>query len=255
MSATGAGYDLSSTTYSPDGRVFQIEYAAKAVEKSGTAIGVRCKDGVVLAVEKLIPSKMLVRKSNKRIYTVDEHCGMALAGLAADARQIVNRARDEARDYRNFFGVTITGSVLNDRVSGFVHTNTLYWYSRPFGAAVLMATYDSSGPGLYLIEPSGVSYRYFGAVIGKHKRGAKSELEKLNFETLTCREAVKELARIVYKLHDDAKDKDFELEMSWVCDETQKKHVLVPENIREEAIKAAVEMKQKEEMDESDQDD
>lgn len=255
MSATGAGYDLSAVTYSPDGRVFQVEYASKAVEKSGTVIGVRCVDGVVLAAEKLIVGRMLVRKTNKRLYTIDNHCGMALAGLVADARQIVNRARSEASDYRGFYGGSIPGNVLNDRLSGFVHTTTLYWYARPFGASVLLASYEpQNGPCLFNIEPSGVSYKYYGAVIGKHKRGAKSELEKLNYETLTCRQAVKELARIIYKLHDDIKDKDFELEMSWVCDETDKKHVLVPEELRSEAAREAAEIKKKEEMDDSDDD-
>ena len=70
MSSTGAGYDLSPTTFSPDGRIFQVEYATKAVENSGTAIGVRCTDGVVLGVEKLLASKLLVPGSNRRLHTV-----------------------------------------------------------------------------------------------------------------------------------------------------------------------------------------
>jgi len=88
MSSIGTGYDQSTTTFSPDGRVFQIEYAAKAVENSGTAVGIRCKDGVVLGVEKQKLSKMLVPGSNRRIYTVDKCTGMAVSGMMADARQV-----------------------------------------------------------------------------------------------------------------------------------------------------------------------
>mmetsp|Transcript_22506 Transcript_22506/g.35327 ORF Transcript_22506/g.35327 Transcript_22506/m.35327 type:complete len:115 (-) Transcript_22506:761-1105(-) len=76
MSATGSGYDLSVTTFSPDGRVFQVEYATKAIEKSGTAIGIRCVDGVVLGVEKSIISRMILTDSNRRIHTVGTHSGI-----------------------------------------------------------------------------------------------------------------------------------------------------------------------------------
>jgi len=255
MSATGAGYDLSTTTFSPDGRVFQVEYASKAVEKSGTAIGIRCKDGVVLGVEKTITSKMLVRSSNRRIHTVDLHAGLALSGLAADARQIVNRARYESYQYKSFYGSAIPGKVLGARVAGFVHVYTLYWYLRPFGCSVLLGVYDKDGPELYMIEPSGVYYRYFATAVGKQMRPAKTELEKSDFQNITCREAVNEITRIIYKLHDSTKEKDFELELTWICDESDRKHVLVPEVLRQEAVRRALEIKQKEEIDDSDEDD
>jgi 20S proteasome subunit alpha 7 len=250
MSATGAGYDLSVTTFSPDGRVFQVEYAAKAVEKSGTAIGVRCIDGVVLGVEKLIPSKMLVEGSNRRILNVDTHCGIAMAGIAGDAKQIVNRARSEARQFREFYGSQITGKVLNDRLAGWVHMYTLYWYMRPFGASVLLAAVDDDGPSLHMIEPSGVAYRYVATAIGKNRAAAKSELEKLKFDRLTCEQAVAEVARILTKLHDDIKDKDFELELSWVKT-SDAKHVAVPKAVRENALKLAKSAKEAEERDDS----
>lgn len=253
MSATGAGYDLSTTTYSPDGRCFQVEYANKAVEKSGTTVGIRCIDGVVLGVEKVIASRMLVKASGRRVHAIDLHAGMAAAGIAADARQLVNRGRSEAHNYSSFYGRPIPGRVLNERISGYVHTHTLYWYLRPFGTAVLIATSDAGVHTLHMVEPSGVSYEYKGAVVGKHKRGAKSELEKIKYETVTCREAVQHIANMVYKLHDDVKEKDFALELGWVCDESGGKFVRVPEELRAEAVRAAMELKQKEEM-ESDSD-
>jgi len=255
MSATGSGYDLSPTTFSPDGRVFQVEYAAKAVEKSGIALGVRCIDGVVLAVEKIVISKMLVASSNRRIATIDTHAGLAMSGLAADARQLVNKGREESRSYKNFYGSPIPGQVLADRLAGHVHTHTLYWYLRPFGCAALVAAYDEERKAqLYLIEPSGIAYRYFANAIGKHRQGCKTELEKLPFATLTCRQAVNEIARIVYNHHDEAKDKTFELEMTWICDESKQTHVSVPADLRDNAIRLAKEAKEKADKD-SDSDD
>ncbi len=80
-----------------------MEYATKAVDNSGTAIGVKCKDGILLAVEKLLVSKLLTKGTQKRIYTVDTHAGMAVGGCIPDARQIVNRASDEARNYKSVY--------------------------------------------------------------------------------------------------------------------------------------------------------
>ena len=77
MASTGAGYDLSPTTFSPDGRIFQVEYATKAVENSGTVVGIRCADGVVLGVEKVMLSKMLLPSSNRRVAAVAPHAGQS----------------------------------------------------------------------------------------------------------------------------------------------------------------------------------
>ena len=88
MSSIGTGYDLSTSTFSPDGRVFQVDYAQKAVESSGTAVAIRGKDGVVFAVEKIITSKLYEKSANRRIFSIDRHIGMAGSGLYADVRQL-----------------------------------------------------------------------------------------------------------------------------------------------------------------------
>ncbi|KAF5750338.1 proteasome subunit alpha type-3-like [Tripterygium wilfordii] len=224
MSSIGTGYDLSVTTFSPDGRVFQVEYASKAVDNSGTVVGLKCKDGIVMGVEKLIQSKMMLPDSNRRIHSVHRHSGMAVAGLAADGRQIVARAKSEATNYEKVYGEPIPVKELADRVASYVHLCTLYWWLRPFGCGVILGGYDRDGPQLYMVEPSGVSYRYFGAAIGKGRQAAKTEVEKLKLSELTCRQGVIEVAKIIYGVHDEAKDKAFELEMSWICDESNRQH-------------------------------
>merc|ERR1712137_420783 len=107
MSSIGTGYDLSASQFSPDGRVFQVEYAQKAVENSGTSIALKGKDGVVFAVEKLVTSKLYENGANRRIFSVDTHIGMAVAGLLADSRQIFETARKEASNYRSEYGSNI----------------------------------------------------------------------------------------------------------------------------------------------------
>jgi len=143
---------------------------------------------------------------------------------------------------------------LSDRVGGHLHTHTLYWNVRPYGVAALLGVYDEmQGPQLYALEPSGVCYSYFACAYGKHKSGAQSELEKLPLSTITSKEAVDEIARIIVKLHDSAKDKSLEVEMSWVGKESGGKHQFLPKSIKEAAIKKAEESKLKEEMEESDE--
>ncbi|PPR90057.1 hypothetical protein GOBAR_AA30625 [Gossypium barbadense] len=110
--------------------VFQIEYASKAVDNSGTVIGIKCKDGIVMAV----------------------------AGLAADGRQIVARAKSEATSYQSVYGEPIPVKELAERVASNVHLCTLYWWLRPFGCGVILGGYDRDGPQLYMVEPSGISY-------------------------------------------------------------------------------------------------
>lgn len=237
MAGIGTGYDLSVTTFSPDGRVFQSEYAQKAVDNSGTAVGIKCKDGVVLGVEKLVISKMLVAGSNRRIYAVDRHAGIASAGLAPDGRQIVNRAQAEAANYKNFHGSAIPGHVLSERLSSFKHLYNLYWTVRPFGSSTLLAAADKSGPALYLIETSGTCNRFFGAAVGKGRQQARTEIERLKLSEMTCREGVKEIAKIIYRVHEE--EKPFELELGWICEESGMEFKRVPADLQAEAEQAA----------------
>mmetsp|Transcript_3856 Transcript_3856/g.8114 ORF Transcript_3856/g.8114 Transcript_3856/m.8114 type:complete len:280 (+) Transcript_3856:168-1007(+) len=274
MASSGSGYDLSSSTFSPDGRIFQIEYAAKAVENAGTALGLRCRDGVVLAVEKPLQNKMLVAKTTgRRIHTVDEHAGVAMTGFVSDGRQIVNRAREEASSYNETYGTKIPPTTLAARLSAYVHYFTLHGALRPFGASTLVAAYDPATKkhSLHMVEPSGVSYEYFGAAAGRGRQPARTEMEKLainpktaggvgsttteGMESLiTVADGVKQLAKIIHSLHDEAKDKPFELEMSWLSEGTGWKHAGVPRNVIKEAVEwAKKEIEEAEE--ESDEDD
>eukprot|EP00047_Mylnosiga_fluctuans_P002310 m.224026 g.224026 ORF g.224026 m.224026 type:complete len:250 (+) comp11023_c0_seq1:22-771(+) len=240
MSSVGAGYDLSATTFSPAGRIFQVEYAGKAVENSGTVVGLRCKDGVVFASENIIISKLHEENTVKHIFTVDGQLGVAIAGLISDGRMLIERARAEAHKYKELYGNTIPPKMLNERMSSFMHQFSLYGGTRPCGACVLISGFSAAnGPELYAIEPSGVSWGYYGYAAGKAKQNAQAELEKLKPAELTTEQAIKEVARIIYSVHDELKDKDFELELSWVSAATNGKHQPVPKDVFEGAVQFA----------------
>lgn len=288
MTSIGTGYDLANSIFSPDGRNFQVEYAVKAVENGGTSIGIRCKDGVVLAVEKVVTSKLLKQGANKRIATVDRHLGVVYSGMIPDGRHFIDRARDESRSWRDTFKTPMPTADLASRMGGYMQAYTLYQSVRPFGITAIVGGFDSEleaavdgvvgggpsvgaggkaagkkygGPFLYMIEPSGLYWGYYGAATGKGRQAAKAELEKLDLSgsgTLSLLDAVKEAARIIYVAHDDNKDKEFELEMSWISGAdgpTKGLHQEVPKALREEAERLAKKSLEDEDDDDEKKDD
>lgn len=234
MSAIGTGYDLSASQYSPDGRVFQVEYAKVSVDNSGNIVAIRGKDGVVFATEKLIMSKLYLQTSNPRLFSIGKHVSCGVAGFYPDAKALVDQARDYAREFHQEHGHPIPIETLKNRLGSYVFAYTCSSAVRPFGSSLLLASYEDE-PQLFMVDPSGgaVGYHYIAA--GKGKQAAKAELEKLEASKMTCSQLIKEAARIIYKVHDDVKDKSFRLELSWIGSFTNGQHRLVPEDVYREA--------------------
>lgn len=247
MSSSSSGYDYSCSTYSPDGRIFQLEYALKAVENSGTGVGIRCSDGVVLGVEKPIISKLLVPGSNKKLFSVHRGAGIAVVGLNADGRQLVKTGREESSNFLDTFGQTIPSNVLASRVATVAHSFTLHGSSRPFGCTCLIASYDEDDRSCYLhvVDPSGTFFRYKACAAGRGGHAAKTELEKLDLTSMTCRQAVDHIIRIIDLVQDSSvrasKEKRYEIELSWICQESNWEHVHVPNLSSENASSSGVE--------------
>ena len=219
MSSIGTGYDVSAGQFSPDGRVFQVEYAHKAVENSGNVIAMRCPQGVVFGVEKLVTSKLNEKGANSRLFAIDDHIGMAVGGVLADGRRVVQIARDEASNYRSSYGMPCPLHVLSDRLASYLHVYTLYGFTRPLGCSVMLGSYDvmSGKPELFMIEPSGTCWGYMGCAAGKARQAAKTAIEKVIVnKDLTLEQLARETAKIIYVVHDEMKDKHFELELGWV---------------------------------------
>jgi 20S proteasome subunit alpha 7 len=268
MASSGSGYDLSTSTFSPDGRIFQVEYATKAVENAGTVIGIKAVDGVVLGVSKPILHKMVVSDtaSYKRIHSVDAHVGIAATGFIPDARVAVTRAIDEASYYEQQYAIKIPPALLAERVGSYMHYFTLHSSLRAFGAACVVAGYDADVQehSLHMVEPNGAAYSYYGVAVGKGKQAAKTELEKLNLHkqaeevdspnAITSAMAVQHICKILMLLHQENKDsstKPLEMEISWICKDSKWKHVGVPRDI----IASAKTLAQQQLADDEDDDD
>uniref|UniRef100_A0A7N8XTX0 Proteasome 20S subunit alpha 3 n=1 Tax=Mastacembelus armatus TaxID=205130 RepID=A0A7N8XTX0_9TELE len=178
---------------------------------------------------------------------------MAVAGLLADARSLADVAREEASNFRSNYGHDIPLKHLSDRVAMYVHAYTLYSAVRPFGCSFILGSYDKDdGPQLYMVDPSGISYVSHVSDPGFWLCLMTPVDCLFQMKEMTCRELVKEVAKIIYIVHDEVKDKAFELELSWVGEITNGRHELVPKDVREEAEKYAKDSL--EEDDDSDED-
>ncbi|MHB8632423.1 MAG: archaeal proteasome endopeptidase complex subunit alpha [Thermoplasmatota archaeon] len=180
-----ANYDRAITVFSPDGRLFQVEYAREAVKRGTTAVGVRCKQGVVLLVDKRVSSKLVVPASIEKIFAIDQHVGCATSGLVADARALVDRARVEAQMNRVSYDDPIPVDTLVRRICDYKQSYTQYGGGRPFGTALLVAGIDASGPRLFETDPSGALIEYRASAVGSGRPQAMETLEAHYKEGLT----------------------------------------------------------------------
>lgn len=170
-------YDRAITVFSPDGRLFQVEYAREAVKRGTTAVGVRSKTGVALIVDKRVSSKLVVAASIEKIFAIDVHVGCATSGLVADARALVDRARVEAQMNRVSYDEAIPVDTLTKRICDYKQSYTQYGGGRPFGTALLVAGVDAAGPRLFETDPSGALIEYRASAVGSGRAQALETLE------------------------------------------------------------------------------
>eukprot|EP00545_Synedropsis_sp_CCMP1620_P005528 CAMPEP_0119013638 /NCGR_PEP_ID=MMETSP1176-20130426/8635_1 /TAXON_ID=265551 /ORGANISM="Synedropsis recta cf, Strain CCMP1620" /LENGTH=244 /DNA_ID=CAMNT_0006966743 /DNA_START=81 /DNA_END=815 /DNA_ORIENTATION=+ len=197
MYLTRSEYDRGVNTFSPEGRLFQVEYAIEAIKLGSTAVGLQTKEGVVLAVEKRLTSPLLDPSSVEKIAEIDAHVGAAMSGLVADARTLVDHARVEAQNHSFTYDEPIGVEALTQAVCDLALSfgegsdgDSKKRMSRPFGVALLLAGYDDlEGPQLFFSDPSGTFVRYKAKAIGAGSEGAQSNLEESYSETLTLKEA------------------------------------------------------------------
>ena len=159
-------YDRAITVFSPDGRLFQVEYAREAVKRGTTTVGLKYRDGVILIIDKRITSPLIVPSSIEKIFKIDEFIGCATSGLVADARVLVDRARIESQINKITYNERIPVDVLVKKICDFKQNYTQYGGVRPFGTALLIAGVDEKGVHLYETDPSGAMMSYKAGSIG-----------------------------------------------------------------------------------------
>lgn len=184
MFLTRSEYDRGVNTFSPEGRLFQVEYAIEAIKLGSTAIGISTSEGVILAVEKRITSPLMEPTALEKIVEVDKHIGCALSGLMADARTIIERARVECQNHWFLYDEKMTVESAAQAVSNLAilfgdSSNDGSAMSRPFGVAMLFAGIDEKGPQLFHMDPSGTFVQFDAKAIGSGSEGAQQSLQEV----------------------------------------------------------------------------
>jgi proteasome alpha subunit len=171
-------YDRGITIFSPDGRLYQVEYAREAVKRGTASIGVRTSDGVVLAVDKRIRSPLMERSSVEKIHKADDHIGIASAGHVADARQLIDYARRQAQINQLRYGEPIGVETLTKEVTDYIQQYTQVGGARPFGVALIIGGIADGEPRLYETDPSGTPYEWKALAVGADRGDIREYLEE-----------------------------------------------------------------------------
>jgi len=184
-------YDRGITVFSPDGRLFQVEYAREAVKKGTTTIGLKFKNGVILMVDKRLSSRLVEPDSIEKIYDVDEFIGCATSGLVADARVLIDEARRSAHRNKMTYGENIAVELLVKNICDYKQNYTQYGGGRPFGVALLVAGVDDLGIHLFETDPSGALVAYKATSIGSGRPVVMDLFEKEFADGMTFEAAAK----------------------------------------------------------------
>jgi proteasome alpha subunit len=196
-------YDRGITIFSPDGRLYQVEYAREAVKRGTASIGVRTSDGVVLAVDKRIRSPLMERDSVEKIHKVDDHIGIASAGHVADARQLIDFARRRAQVNGLRYGEPIGVETLTKEVTDYIQQYTQVGGARPFGVALIIAGIADGEPRLYETDPSGTPYEWKALAVGADRGDIREYLEANYAEDLDIRGGVRLALEALASVNDD----------------------------------------------------
>ena len=207
MNQQQAAYDRAITVFSPDGRLYQVEYAREAVKRGTTAVGIKVKDGIVLLVDKRISSRLLESNSVEKIFRIDEHIGVASSGLVGDARALIDRARVEAQINRISYGEAIDVETLAKKLGDHMQTYTQFGGARPYGTALLIAGVSDGEFRLFETDPSGTLLEYKATGIGTGRPAVMKRFESEYDPDVTVADAV---ALGISALHDATEGK-FEL--------------------------------------------
>jgi len=203
MSHQVMGYDRAITMFSPDGRLLQVEYAKKTVRQGSTAIGLVCKDGIVLVTDKRLVDPLVVVESVEKIFKIDDHIGATAAGILSDARVLIERAQLRSQQHQvTFDGPIDILSIVKD-ICDLKQICTQSGGLRPFGVSILVAGIDEAGPALYETDPTGIYFRYYAAVIGEGETEIEEFLQKEYKRDINVDDGLKLAVKALNKVLDE----------------------------------------------------
>jgi len=184
------GYDRALTVFSPDGRLYQVQYAFEAVKQGWSTVGIRVREGVVLAAEKAISKSLVDIASIEKVSAIDSHIGVSFAGFGGDGRVLIEYARQLAVSHRLTYGEPIPIEYLTKQISDLKQAYTQHGGVRPFGVSLLIGGVDSSGPQLFKTDPAGQYFGYFATSIGRGESAIEEKLEKNYKNDMPLEEAI-----------------------------------------------------------------
>ncbi|CUG08570.1 proteasome alpha 2 subunit, putative [Bodo saltans] len=178
------------TTFSPSGKLVQIEYATTAANNGATTLGIKAADGVVIAAEKKVGSALVDTGSIQKVFALDEHVGCTYSGIGPDARVLIDVARRECQVYRLTYQEAIPVGQLVRAIASVYQDYTQSGGRRPFGCCMLVAGVDHAGHHLYQVDPSGTFWAWKATSVGKNSSNAKTFLEKRYSSDVELEDAV-----------------------------------------------------------------
>lgn len=197
------GYDRAITMFSPDGRLLQVEYAKKTVKQGSTALGMVCKDGIILCSDKRILDPFIIPESVEKIFKIDEHIAATASGILSDARVLVERAQLKAQQNMVTYDTPIDViSVVKD-ICNINQITTQSGGYRPFGVALLIAGIDNNTPKLFETDPTGIFFQYKAAVIGEGENKVEELLMKDYNENISVEDAIRLSVKLLYESIDN----------------------------------------------------
>ncbi|RLE81549.1 MAG: proteasome endopeptidase complex, archaeal, alpha subunit [Thermoprotei archaeon] len=232
MGPPSMGYDRAITIWSPDGRLYQVEYALETVRKGSPTLGIRTKEGIVLAAERRVGSPLT--EITDKILRIDEHIGISFSGFFADGRILIDKARIYAQIHRLVYDEPIGVETLAKRICDILQIYTQHGGVRPFGVALLIGGVDEAGPQLIGTDPSGAYQKYYAHAIGAGDTKILEVLTREYKRDTSLEEAIllslKALGLLVKELTVDR------VEMAVIDSETRK-FKKIPDSEKEEYIK------------------
>ncbi|WP_254273610.1 archaeal proteasome endopeptidase complex subunit alpha [Haloarcula marina] len=225
-------YDRGITIFSPDGRLYQVEYAREAVKRGTPSVGVRTADGVVLAADRHARSPLIERDSIEKIHEIDDHVGVASAGHVADARQLIDVARRQAQVNRLRYDEPAAVEALTKEVTDYIQQYTQTGGARPFGVALLVGGIEDGEPRLFETDPSGTPYEWQAVAIGGSRDDIQSFLEDEYSQEMDLEGGVELALRALADVADDGLDATG-VDIATVDVETEQFHSLTESEIED----------------------
>jgi len=183
-------YNFSLTTFNPSGKLPQLESALKAVNQGRTALGIKAKNGVVIATDATLTTSLIEASSINKINVLTKSAGMTYAGLQADTRVLLQRGRKKAQGYYQTYHETQPTTMLTKELATIMQEFTQSGGVRPFGVSLLIAGYDDDGPQLFQVDPSGAYFGWKATALGKDQANAKTFLEKRYNDEMELEDAI-----------------------------------------------------------------